>query len=395
MLKDDLKEKCVLFFAPETLPSMAGAGINAYAFASFISKYARTTQLCCLNYNNSLPKYEPHGQLIIKRLPYYKRSILHKLFSFPFLLLNYYRNIRHFDIIMVYSGYLIGFQFIIWISRILKRKVIFRSTLLHGDDPETLLSKNLLMRSLNKFVLNQLNIYFAINPVFADQFRTLLGNKIQIVNLFQGIDSKRFYPSSLQHKNQIRKKIQIPSNELVLLSVGILLKKKGYEKVFPLLTTLDIPFIYVVVGEYLPDQVRNLSNEEMKEMHTLFYQGKDLLGDRIRFTGPVEAIENYFHAADIFLLSSLQEGTPNVLLEALACGLPCITRSLPGISGLLTFHEKNALEFDHIRVLPQLIKDLADHPQKMKNIGMNASETIHENYTFERIADKLFSSLNG
>jgi UDP-glucose:(heptosyl)LPS alpha-1,3-glucosyltransferase len=296
---------------------------------------------------------------------------------------------------MVYSGYLIGFQFIIWISRILKRKVIFRSTLLHGDDPETLLSKNLLMRSLNKFVLNQLNIYFAINPVFADQFRTLLGNKIQIVNLFQGIDSKRFYPSSLQHKNQIRKKIQIPSNELVLLSVGILLKKKGYEKVFPLLTTLDIPFIYVVVGEYLPDQVRNLSNEEMKEMHTLFYQGKDLLGDRIRFTGPVEAIENYFHAADIFLLSSLQEGTPNVLLEALACGLPCITRSLPGISGLLTFHEKNALEFDHIRVLPQLIKDLADHPQKMKNIGMNASETIHENYTFERIADKLFSSLNG
>ena len=42
------------------------------------------------------------------------------------------------------------------------------------------------------------------------------------------------------------------------------------------------------------------------------------------FTGVVNDVVEYFHAADVFALPSDREGISNSLIEALACGLPCI-----------------------------------------------------------------------
>ncbi len=47
--------------------------------------------------------------------------------------------------------------------------------------------------------------------------------------------------------------------------------------------------------------------------------------DKVRFTGNIHGPEEYFKASDVFVLSSYIEGIPNVLLEAMQCGLPCIS----------------------------------------------------------------------
>lgn len=385
----------IVFFTPELPPSFAGAGINAQAFARYISNFVQKITLCSLNYNNTLPKTELREHLIIKRLPYYNKNILLKFFSFPLLLFHYYKNIRQADIVFIYSGYLIGFQFIVYVSSLLHRKVVFRSTLIGGDDPNSLLSKNLLIRKLNKFILKRITVYFAINPVFATQFSTAFGNQIRIVETYQGIDSGRFHPFTAEHKIQIREKLQLPPNTLIILSVGILLKKKGFHMVFEQLTKLNIPFKYIVAGDYSPSPYHNLSVKEKKEMVTLLNRGTDILGNKIEFVGSVDNIEEYYHAADIFLIPSQQEGTPNALLEAMACGLPCITSQLEGISGDLTLHSLNCLEFNTEDEIPQLIQSLAENPGRMSRLGIKAAETIAESYTFDKVATKLLSSING
>jgi glycosyltransferase involved in cell wall biosynthesis len=389
-----IKSKRIVFFAPESLPSFAGAGLNAHAFAMFLTKHAKKVTLCCLNYNNQLPKLENKGKLYVKRLPYYNKSAVHKLLSFPPLLKQYYLIIRQADIILIYSGYLIGFQFIICLAYLMRRKVIFRSTLIGGDDPESLLSKNFIIRQLNKFVLKRLNIYFAINPSFASQFKTTFQNKIKIVESYQGVDAGRFYPCKSEYRNQIREKIKLPPDNLIILSVGILLKKKGFHLVFPALAKLDLPFKYIIAGDYLPSAYHKLSSLEKKEMQTIHEEGMNILGENVKFVGPVSNIEDYYHASDIFLMPSLQEGTPNVLLEAMACGLPCVTSKLVGLAGNLTLHTINSLEFNKPEILSKLISDLAKDPEQMVRIGLNAAQTIAENCTFKKVASKLFSFLN-
>ena len=56
--------------------------------------------------------------------------------------------------------------------------------------------------------------------------------------------------------------------------------------------------------------------------------------ERIRFTGHVDDVLPYLHAADFFVLASRSEGMPNAALEALACNLPlsCLTSSSTGSS---------------------------------------------------------------
>ena len=54
--------------------------------------------------------------------------------------------------------------------------------------------------------------------------------------------------------------------------------------------------------------------------------------DRLQLVEHTSSIEQYYRAADIFVLPSKREGLPNALLEAMACGLPSIVSRLPGVT---------------------------------------------------------------
>lgn len=395
MTLEAFKDKRITFFVPEAPPSFSGAGINAFNFARFISGYAKRTTLCHLNYNRKQRTAEYHDKLKLVRIAYFNCNLLTKIGSLPNLFFQYLRQVHSSDLIFVYSGYLIGFQFIIIIGSLLGKRVIFRSSIMGGDDATSLLKKNFVLHALNKYTLKHLSLYFAINPEFSRRFKVHFQSNIPILESCQGVDITKYHPVDEELKQNLRLRLELKPADHVLLSVGILLARKGYESLFKTLALLDMDFIYILLGEYSPDGIERLNSLERRQMKELHEMGKQLLGEKLIFADTKNSVEVYYQASDIFVHGAEQEGTPNALLEAMSCGLPCIVKNIEGISGYLIQHNQNAYEYNTTEDLCSIISELMKEPEKGKHIADAASKTISENYTFEKVMVKLFDKING
>src|SRR5258706_16056296 len=90
------------------------------------------------------------------------------------------------------------------------------------------------------------------------------------------------------------------------------------------------------------------------------------LGVAVEFPGVVDQgrLPGGYASADAFVLASFTEGHPKVLLEAMACGVPCVASDCAGNRSLVT-HERTGLLFDPheprelAHCLDRLLKDPA------------------------------------
>lgn len=94
------------------------------------------------------------------------------------------------------------------------------------------------------------------------------------------------------------------------------------------------------------------------------------LKDSVRFTGLLsnpEALRNELKDADVFVFPSYREGLPRVVVEAMACALPCVATALPGIKELL---EANCLVpvKDSVALMNKM-QELISDPQQLSVIS--------------------------
>jgi glycosyltransferase involved in cell wall biosynthesis len=146
--------------------------------------------------------------------------------------------------------------------------------------------------------------------------------KLRVVG--NGVDLQRFQP---QNRQQQRQQLGFADDAKILISVGGLVPRKGYHRVIELLPALlrQHPALhYVVIGG--PCAEGDNSAELVELITSLGLQQRvHLLGSM-----PPDALSGPLSAADLFVLSTSNEGWANVFLEAMACGLPVITTDVGG-----------------------------------------------------------------
>ena len=122
----------------------------------------------------------------------------------------------------------------------------------------------------------------------------------------------------------IRKKLEIPKQAFLILSVGELNANKNQKIIIDALSILQDKDIYYV----LCGSGKNLKNLQAQSRR---YN----LQDNIRFVDYRRDIINFYDQADVFVLPSYREGMPIALLEAMYCGVPSVASDIRGVRDII------------------------------------------------------------
>jgi glycosyltransferase involved in cell wall biosynthesis len=95
-----------------------------------------------------------------------------------------------------------------------------------------------------------------------------------------------------------------------------------------------------------------------------------------------------YQSADIFLLPSLAEGYPKVLVEAMACGLPCIVGKYPGYSDIITDGENGVVCGFEPESIAKAIGKLAASPELKRRLSQNSRKFVLKNNDIKKIVER-------
>ncbi len=144
------------------------------------------------------------------------------------------------------------------------------------------------------------------------------------------------------------------------------------------------------VSENYPDYILKIYGEgELEEELSCLIKDRHL-SDRIKLMGTTNDIYARLLEAELFVLSSDFEGIPNVLIEAMALGIPCISTDCePGGARELISHGVDGIivERDSKNELAKAICKMLDDKEMANELGRNAAINI-QRYAPEIIYDK-------
>lgn len=203
------------------------------------------------------------------------------------------------------------------------------------------------------------------------------------------------------------RKIKLLENGVSIIDSPSDIEKRWEDKVnraeFFVLAVASMNY-YERAFEYLIDAVALLP-PELRERTELVFAGDGTLrpvyeaqtkklglGNRIKFLGRLatEAVREEYRRADAFVLCSTTEGSPNVILEAMAFGLPVITTPVGSAVNMVKEGETGLfIPFKNAQAIADKITWLATHPVERLNLGLAGYHRATSHYSFNRKMKEL------
>ncbi|MGH7492058.1 MAG: glycosyltransferase family 4 protein [bacterium] len=240
-----------------------------------------------------------------------------------------------FDLIDAHYVYPDGFAAVL-LGRLLKKPVVLSA---RGSDIN-LFAAFPLIRRLLRYALTRADRVITVSQALKEAIIRLKIPEQKISVISNGIDLGKFHPLP---KAESRERLGI-SGKSMILSVGALIPLKGFDLLIKAFKTLrdehhekNLFLAIVGEGDFRKDLEALILEQGLQE-HVL------LAGAR-----PHHELNLWYSAAEVFCLLSSREGWPNVILEALACGIPVVATGVGGIPEIITSHEVGILTKREVR----------------------------------------------
>ncbi|MBW8309554.1 MAG: glycosyltransferase [Candidatus Paracaedibacteraceae bacterium] len=196
------------------------------------------------------------------------------------------------------------------------------------------------------------------------------------ITIANGFDLEKF-KANPGFRLDYRQKLQLLDTNIAIGFFARFHKLKGFKDLLQAFASVHKknPLTKLVLaGQHIDDQ-----NIELKEIiaHYKLQQYVLLLG---QLTHP----ERCLPALDLFVSPSLQEGFPNVVGEAMACGVPCVVTDV-GDSALAVGETGMIVQPADPNALTQAILKIIEYPEKLPAWGQQARQRIEENFSLATI----------
>lgn len=313
---------------------------------------------------------------------YYRNKFWSSLFVIPFQMLRYCSD---FDVFYVASTH--------WytiipslVARLIKKKVVHGVTLSMTDSPASR-PDNPLKRPYYWFKNLQFrfaNFIFVNSPLLVDECKSC-GYDEDVVKLINNpVDTSKFYSVSNEEKKQLRIQNSLNPDKLTILFVGSFNKRKGcdilpsiFEELF---SKSKIQVNFIMCGQKGYPETEGI----LSALNGVFVgtENELLIKEEVSNTAP------YYQMADIFIFPTTNEGMPNVILEAMACGCMILCNHLYGITDYVLSKEC-LVEDNNIFNYRDRIISYFDAPKKYQNIVANNKEIINSKFTPKAVDDYI------
>jgi glycosyltransferase involved in cell wall biosynthesis len=225
----------------------------------------------------------------------------------------------------------------------------------------------------------------AMSRLIASEFLEAGFAPERVAHIPHGVDLARFRVRSAEEKAALRARLGLAADARIVTYTGRLLRGKGLESLveaFARVAAADPRAHLLLVGS---GDGQALSNEA--ELRTRV--GGLGLGERVTFAGRVDAVEDWLGASDVFAFPSEFEALGLSLIEAAACGLPCVGTRTGGIVDVIEDGRTGLLvEPADVEGLAGALGGLLADPSRRAALGAAAREFVGQRFDVERSVDR-------
>ena len=321
--------------------------------------------------------------------------------SFPQL--EAFKQLKNVDNLVVDSKYFAG-NIIRYAPSIAKEIRKFAPDIIHINDPSFLGVIAARLAGVKKVVITHhtpevkaqyswkgnlaKNLAFKLTDyfIFTSKYDQETGSKLDNINLEKskvialGLDSSKFSLNQFQRDTirvDIREKLQIPQNNIVIASAGRLVAQKAQSDFIEAANIVcskhdNVTFVLVGKGSLRTQLETQIENQGLSEKFLL--------------PGFVNKIEELLCAVDIFTMSSLFEGLCYAVVEAAAMSVPVVATAVGGMRYSVADNETGFLvEPRNPEKLAEKINFLLDNPDIAQQMGEKGRTMFMKLFTLERM----------
>ena len=219
-----------------------------------------------------------------------------------------------------------------------------------------------------------------------------IGVSTRIEVIPNGLDLNRFKPiASSKKKLALRAQLGVNPNAEMILFVGALIERKGVDvlvEAWGLIAQKRPRATLVLVGPDKRDMRQDMYSSEFQvRVETAIASSG--AADRVKITGRVEKIENYFQSADVFVFPSRREGMPNAVLEAFGCGLATVLTPFIGLPDEFGQPDEQYILVERTpQALAEAIITLLENPGRRQQLARQSRKWIEEQMDVESSLDR-------
>jgi len=179
-------------------------------------------------------------------------------------------------------------------------------------------------------------------------------------------------------REELRHKLDLPANKFIVISVVRFNLQKNVWEILEIAKkfTSNQNILFLIIGDGEEKELieKKINEDEIKN---------------IRLTGYKKNVYEYLHSSDIFLSTSLWEGLPYSLIEAVQAGLPVVASNVTGNNEVVTNNFNGYLfDLNDRKKAIESILELFSSPVKRELFGRNSKKVFDGKFQLESMLSK-------